>query len=167
MLKIKKMATTPIKRNQHIVQLSKDHHFTLLFCWKIRQGIKMQIESERQKNYIRYFFKEHMEPHFQNEEKLLFNQTSDEKVRKALDDHREIRNHIEKVLQSPNENSSGLLSMLADIVEAHVRYEERELFPHLENVLTDDQLQFIGEELSKEEIKPDDYEDEFWIRNKH
>ena len=79
MLKIKKMATTPIKRNQHIVQLSKDHHFTLLFCWKIRQGIKMQIESERQKNYIRYFFKEHMEPNFQNEEKLLFNQASIDK----------------------------------------------------------------------------------------
>ena len=160
------MATTPIKRNQHIVPLSKDHHFTLLFCWKIRQGVKMQIAFERQKNYIRYFFKEHMEPHFQNEENFLFKQTNDEQVQKALDDHKEIRNHVKKVLQSPGENRSGLLSMLANMVEAHVRYEERVLFPHLENVLTDDQLQLIGQELSKEDIKPDAHEDEFWINKK-
>ena len=107
-----------------------------------------------------------MEPHFQNEENFLFKQTNDEQVQKALDDHKEIRNHVEKVLQSPGENSSGLLSMLANMIEAHVRYEERVLFPHLENVLTDDQLQLIGQELSKEDIKPDAHEDEFWINKK-
>src|SRR5215203_3664118 len=157
------MATTPIKRNQHIIPLSKDHHFVLLFCWKIRQGLKMQIESQRIKNYVRYFFKEHMEPHFQHEEQLLFTPVNDEKVKKALNDHQDIRNLISQVLQSSNEAGSGLLSTVANTVEAHVRYEERELFPHLENVLTDVQLQLVAEKLRKEEIVMDDYKDEFWL----
>src|SRR5215203_922829 len=157
------MATTPIKGNQHIVPLSKDHHFTLLFCWKIRQGLKKQIEAQRMNNYVRYFFKAHMEPHFQHEEQILFTTVNNEKVKKALNDHQDIRNLISQVLQSSNEAGSALLSKLANTVEAHVRYEERELFPHLENVLTDVQLQLVGEELRKEERVMDDYKDEFWL----
>jgi len=30
------MKTKPIKRNENIMKLSKEHHFSLLFCWKIR-----------------------------------------------------------------------------------------------------------------------------------
>ena len=146
------MATTPIKRNQHIVQFSKDHHFTLLFCWKIRQGLKMQIESIRIKSYVRYFFKEHMEPHFKHEETLLFTLVGDEKVQKALDDHEKIKNLISKILESSDETISEQLATLADKVEAHVRFEERELFPHLEFTLSEEQLQLIGEQLSKEAI---------------
>lgn len=51
-------------------------------------------------------------------------------------------------------------------METHVRYEERQLFPHLEKILTEKQLKFIGEQLKKEEIAKDNYEDEFWIKKK-
>ena len=42
-----------------------------------------------------------------------------------------------------------------------MRYEERVLFPHLEEKLTDEQLEEIGKQISVEAIK-DYYEDEFW-----
>ena len=66
------MELQPIRRNKHILELSRDHHFTLLFCWKIRQGLKMQIAPERLKNYVNYFWGEHMQPHFREEEEILF-----------------------------------------------------------------------------------------------
>lgn len=123
----------------------------------------MKIETERINKYVEYFFKDHMQPHFQNEEQLLFAPINDDKVQKALRDHSEIRELVAQILQSPIGDSATKLSTLADTVEAHVRYEERELFPHLEKVFTDEQLQVIGEAISKEELVPDNYKDEFWI----
>ena len=159
------MKPQPIKRNKHILQLSKDHHFTLLFCWKIRQGLKMQIATERLKNYVNYFWKEHMQIHFREEEEILFKPVNDDKVQKALGDHQQIEDQVLKLLQMTSIDSD-LFSRLTDLVEAHVRYEERELFPHLEQVLTDEQLQGISKELSREKISPDNYEDEFWVKKK-
>jgi hypothetical protein len=50
-------------------------------------------------------------------------------------------------------------------VEAHIRYEERELFPHLETTLTPAQLADAGARLaaSHSANHPDDYADEFWV----
>ena len=54
--------------------------------------------------------------------------------------------------------------MLADAVDNHVRYEERELFPHLENVLTEEQLKEIGSKLqtTANAVCNDEFTDEFW-----
>jgi hemerythrin-like domain-containing protein len=160
------MAPTPIKRKQQLIPLSKEHHFTLLFCWKIRQGLRMHIAGKRLQKYIKYFSEEHLAPHFKHEEELLFHTIRDKKVQDALDQHRQIREHIAEALQSDGENDFELFSALTNLVEAHVRYEERELFPHLETVLTEKELQWINEELQKEAIKQDDYQDEFWINKK-
>jgi hemerythrin-like domain-containing protein len=160
------MEKKPIKRNKHILQLSKDHHFTLLFCWKIRQGIKMQIDPERIKKYVQYFWQQHMQTHFREEEEILFKPVKDDKVQKALNDHEAINNQVTKALQVPNDISYEALSMLANTVDAHIRYEERELFPHLETVLTESQLASIGEQLNKQEMENDNYQDEFWIKEK-
>ncbi len=66
------MADKPIKRNENMVPLSRDHHFGLLFCWKIRQGLKAKIDLERIRKYILHFWKSHLEQHFKEEETLLF-----------------------------------------------------------------------------------------------
>lgn len=39
-----------IKRTKALQPLSRDHHHGLLLCWKIRQGIKLNVEPERIKN---------------------------------------------------------------------------------------------------------------------
>jgi hypothetical protein len=43
---------TPIKRTSSLISYSKEHHFGLLLVWKIRQGIKREIITERIANYI-------------------------------------------------------------------------------------------------------------------
>ena len=50
------------------------------------------------------------------------------------------------------------------MVNDHVRYEERELFPHLERKLSKDQLGNIGKQIQKQYSSSltDHYEDEFW-----
>ena len=64
--------STPLKRHPAIVSFSKDHHFGLLLVWKIRQGLAKAVDAERISKYVLYFFREDLEKHFQEEERLLF-----------------------------------------------------------------------------------------------
>jgi len=161
------MEKKPIKRNEHIVKLSKDHHFTLLFCWKIRNGLKVDVEPVRITKYVQYFWQHHMQPHFREEETILFSPVQDAIVQKALDEHLNILHQIEALNAAVN-TTSDQLTTLADTVDNHVRYEEREVFPHLEKVLTDEQLETIEKQIAAQHspLLKDDFADEFWLKNK-
>jgi hemerythrin-like domain-containing protein len=54
---------------------------------------------------------------------------------------------------------------MVDMVDKHVRFEERELFPHLEAAIEESELAKIGEKLLEMQSEPlqDTYEDEFWV----
>ena len=62
----------PIKRNENIVPLSQDHHLSLLFGWKIRQGVKADIDVNRIVDYVHYFEDVHLLPHFKEEEDYFY-----------------------------------------------------------------------------------------------
>ncbi len=109
-----------------------------------------------------------MQPHFKEEETILFSPVKDTEVQKALDEHSQIAGQI-KALNAAADNAANKLSTLADTVDNHVRYEERELFPHLEKVLTDEQLESIGKQLAAhhDPTLKDNFADEFWLKNKN
>ncbi len=152
----------PMKRSAHIVMLSKDHHFGLLFSWKIRQGLKQGVSLNRIQPYVSYFWEAHFKHHFNEEEELLFNK--DALCRQALDDHKKIHQQIEKIKAEEMGNPEAY-SALTEMVDAHIRFEERILFPHLEKQLSPQQLEEIGKELQKrEQPLKDDFEDAFWIK---
>jgi len=159
------MENKPVKRNQHIVKLSQDHHASLMFCWKIRQGIKYHVAAERMIKYIQYFWEHHFSSHFKEEEEFLFAPLHDEKIQKAINDHQKIKTSINEIAFPGSENQEDLLLELADMVDEHVRYEERILFPHIENELSEDELENIGKQIAEAPLK-DNYEDAFWIRPK-
>lgn len=158
------MESNPIKRNENIAKLSRDHHASLMFCWKLRQGIKKNVSTERMIRYIQYFERQHFIPHFAEEEQILFSPLKDEMVHKAIGEHGVILRLVNEISFSGKENQQEEIGRLADLVDAHVRYEERVLFPHLEKSLSEEQLQEIGKKMSDEAIK-DHYEDDFWAKN--
>ena len=51
-----KDSTTPIKRSQALIQFSREHHFGLLLVWKMRQGLKENIEPIRISDYTIFIF---------------------------------------------------------------------------------------------------------------
>ena len=157
------MEKKPIKRNEHIVKLSKDHHASLLFCWKLRQGIKYHVDIERLVKYVQYFWAHHFSAHFKEEEEFLFKPVQDEVVQKAIDDHQKIRIFIDQIGFSGTEKENALLE-LVELVDQHVRYEERILFPHLEKKLSDEQLEIIEKQINTEPWM-DNYEDHFWTKS--
>lgn len=155
------MKNKPIKRNENIVKLSRDHHASLLFCWKLRQGVKHHADVDRMVNYVSYFWTKHFAPHFREEEKFLFAPLKDDKVQKAIDEHKTIKGLINELAVKSSHGRESKLSELADTVDEHVRYEERVLFPHLESELSGEQLKHIGTWISDDPLL-DTYEDAFW-----
>ena len=89
------MLKKPIKRNELLKTFSKDHHFSLLFCWKIRQGLRKEVAIERICKYVQYFWQQHLLPHFQEEELILFTPVNDRAVQKAIKEHKQISQQVE------------------------------------------------------------------------
>lgn len=160
----------PIKRNDDIVPLSQDHHLSLLFGWKIKQGLKASVSVSRMLAYVRYFEDVHLTPHFTEEEELLFGPNKEnEMVQKGLQDHTDIKDIISRLYEGPNEQDQlAQLALLASAVETHVRFEERELFPALEKLILPQLLSAVGAELrASHPVKNiDDFADEFWVVKK-
>jgi hemerythrin-like domain-containing protein len=157
------MQTKPIKRNEHIVKLSRDHHAGLLFCWKLRQGVKYHIAAERLITYIQYFWQHHFSIHFKEEEEILFSPLKDGIVEKAMAEHQNIKTFIDQISLHGTEVDKEVVLQLADMVNDHIRFEERVLFPHLEEKLPDEQLKKIGKEINTEPLM-DNFEDNFWTK---
>ncbi len=160
------MDKKPVKRNENILKLSKEHHFSLLFCWKIRQGLKNETATKRIIQYVQYFSTHFLMPHFREEEDFLFALLDGAKVEKATEHHKMITNLIAELSNNNEINSRELLQKITNMVEEHIRYEERELFPYLEKKLSDVQLEAVGKQLMDENAVSgkEDYQDEFWIK---
>ena len=154
---------TPIKRHQAVVSFSKDHHFGLLLVWKIRQGLGKSVNAERISKYVVYFFKEDLEKHFKDEEQLLFCRLPvDDALRKrAEEEHQSIYNLVNAI--DENKNDTKLLNQLANELEKHIRFEERELFNHLQKKLMPADLELIEKRVSNDGKTVDEkWEDVFW-----
>ena len=155
---------TPIKRHPAMVSFSKDHHFGLLLVWKIRQGLKKSIEAGRIGKYVLYFFSEDLLKHFWDEEKLLFSRLrADDLLRiQAEEDHAVIYQLIKDIRNQTED--TGLLTQLADRLEKHIRFEERELFNHLQSVIGADELALIEKRIGNDSKEIDEkWYDIFWI----
>ena len=151
----------PINRSQHIKAFSRDHHMSLLFCWKIRQGLKSGIAPDRLCKYVDYFWKQHLKLHFRTEEKILFSHLKDKLVQKAIKEHKFISEQIKSITIDPYNAIQRKLEKLVDLIDDHIRYEERTLFPHLERKLSLEQLQNVSEK-TQNPSNQDLYDDQFW-----
>ncbi|MDR3714561.1 MAG: hypothetical protein P4L51_17240 [Puia sp.] len=153
----------PIKRHQALVSFSKDHHFGLLLVWKIRQGLQNAVTAERISNYLLYSFNEQLALHFKEEEESLFCQLSSEDIlrKTAEEDHKAIYNLVAAI--SVSKDDPGQLDQFATKLEKHIRFEERELFIHLQNKMATVELEKIADRLSNSSTAADnDWEDKFW-----
>ena len=157
--------TKPIKRSKELAPLSREHHDELLFAWKIKQGLANGTPVETLCSYTRWFWSNHIKPHFKDEEKVLvkFLPEDNPLVQQMFKEHAQIRDLIISLDREPEANS---LQLLAEFINNHIRFEERKLFVYAEEVLTTEQLQEIYSDLPEEHHCDIEWKDEFWIKKK-
>lgn len=158
------MSIKPIKRSEALLPLSREHHVDLLLVWKIRKGVAGQVDTGRMASYIQYLDTQLMAAHFADEEALLFDQLppDDPLCERGRKEHDEIRGMI-RTIAGKRPPETDLFVRFANAVEAHVRFEERELFPYFEVKIPQEKLRKIAEELlGKHDVFVDSWQDEFW-----
>lgn len=154
--------TKPIKRHETIAQFSREHHFGLLLVWKIKQGIKKSISPERISNYVLYFYEQDLKQHFSNEEKILFvhlPEASPLRIQ-AMQEHEKIYSLIEMIKNE--KNSYPLLTRFSEMLDNHIRFEERTLFSHIQEVVPEKNLlEYQVNHIDNKQVD-NDWDDHFW-----
>lgn len=146
-------------RHPSLIPLSHDHHHGLALALRCRKQALGQIKPmgvqglrERAEEF-RDFFSQNLERHFQAEEEILFPlirssvPQSHALVEDLLEEHAQIRKGAGSL-----EGDSGLSKILfdlGDLLERHIRCEERELFPLFENHVAVAEAERVKEEIEK------------------
>ena len=147
-----------MKRHTSLQPLSRDHHNGLMFCFRLNRGLEKNIDETRLKNYVDWFYENHIQEHFSVEEKLIFPILGNEHehIKTALEQHQ----HILKLFTT-NTQLSATIKNLAIQLEAHIRFEERVLFNEIQLHASEEQLNTIHIAELETSCRVG-WEDEFW-----
>jgi len=120
-----------MKRHPDLQPLSDDHHAALVLARRLRRAegpLGPALAHE-----VRQRFAAELEPHFEVEERLLFPALAlhgaTRVVDQAVADHRRLRALVSGAW---SEETAGEIGRL---LERHVRFEERSLFPEAEAIV--------------------------------
>lgn len=126
-----------MKRSPILQPLSREHHTALTLAKaseRAAQSGDAALVRQTCQRVVLAFLNE-LEPHFQTEEDsllpLLHSPETQALVVRTLADHQQLRGLIEALRQ----NDAETLDSFGKCLTAHVRFEERELFPALESLL--------------------------------
>jgi hemerythrin-like domain-containing protein len=149
-----------VKRHAALVPLSHDHHDALVAARRLRHGADGAEPAVAAADFLGFFAAETVR-HFREEEELLFPQVVDrdearELVVVALLDHQRLHALAAELtaLLAAGEVNAAVMRALAEGLEAHIRLEERRLFPMIERLLANETLNVLALVHDEEERSP-------------
>jgi hemerythrin-like domain-containing protein len=146
-------------RHPSLIPLSHDHHHGLALALRCRkqalgrlkplgtQGLKERAQE------LKEFFRASLAPHFAAEENALFPfmlssiPESDNLIRELLAEHEQLRGWVGRLEEE--KHLAKILFEAADLLERHIRREERELFPLFEANAASAGVESVGKEIAK------------------
>jgi quercetin dioxygenase-like cupin family protein len=126
-----------VKRHPALVPLSHDHHHALVQARRLRRAADTPDAASAATAFARFFAQETVR-HFREEEESLFPLAVDHDearplIVQALLEHQRLHALVARLDGSPE--LGDVMRELGELLEAHVRLEERELFPLLERLV--------------------------------
>jgi len=137
-----------MKRCEQLQKLSREHHGSLVMAKNIgliaNEGSEQELLEAIQT--VKQYYDDELEEHFQHEERTIFapifRQFPElrEMATVLLKEHGFIRLLIPKITK---ETARKDLADFALVLKNHTRMEERELFPVIETLFTDEQMNAV------------------------
>jgi hemerythrin-like domain-containing protein len=137
-----------VKRSRELAGLSRDHHRALEAALRLRRTTADDVEATVPGFLV--FWRDYGEHHFQVEEKVLLGALPEDDreweaaARRIRDEHGELRARVAALADAPAVDRAH---DVGERLTAHVRFEEREAFPLLEQRLSAAALRRLGDEL--------------------
>ena len=137
-----------MKRIPELRKLSEDHHHGLVLARKAR-SVKDETLAEKVRLEVVNKFHDELDPHFIIEEKYLAPplETLGENalIERFRNDHQELRSLVHDLVR----HSLTTLKKFGEKLEAHIRFEERELFEVAQKRLSVESLKAIEKACQK------------------
>ena len=137
------------RRHESLIPLTHDHHHALGQARRLKDVSKLASDTERRNlvnDFLNFYFGRVIR-HFHEEEELFFAPVVDDPraealVTRAIKDHLRLHALVRVVRRqlSTGESDQTLLAEISDLLTAHVRFEEDELFPLIEELIPEDEL---------------------------
>jgi hypothetical protein len=143
-----------MKRTDALKGLSHQHHQGLFAALKLKRAQRATALEAR--TAFLDFFEREGASHFRAEEDLLLPafvrhpQPDDPLIVRVLTDHVDLRRRALD-LEADADPALAALHELGERLESHIRFEERILFPKLEETLPVEQLERLGVALARDE----------------
>ena len=154
----------PMKRNKNLVVLSREHHTGLVFCSRLKKS--KNVDDAVLESFVNDFWTNDLALHFKKEESLLLPQFKDESIaRQFLSEHSQIKSLIHSIVEHGSNHVQDDCLKLSQLIHDHIRFEERTMFPYLEQTISLADLEFIGLELEKTESAACQFLPRFWEDN--
>lgn len=132
-----------MNRDERLRGLSSDHHHALVLARTIRRRYAGSSASDELLNEVSREFELELAPHFAIEEEILLPALEAagecDLVRRTRQEHSMMREHV----RAAAEGETARLLVFAELLDAHVRFEERTLFPLCEAKLEAATLQAV------------------------
>ncbi len=146
------------KRHPALIPLSHDHHHGLALALRCRKHSLGQLNPgdpaamEACAAEASRFFNENLAPHFEAEETVLFplmtaHKECRELVAQLQGEHRQFRRMVETAGEPGGPRK--FLFDFGDLLEQHIRSEERELFPAFEALVPEPEAERAGREIKR------------------
>ena len=130
-----------MRRSRQLKPLSSEHHQALLVAFQLKKGLAGHAESAGAPKDLpgllalaRRFEEQVFRPHVRAEEDVLGQYLAAADMRRLEAEHAELVQLLESARVRPAAPSCApRCTAFADLLERHVRWEERELFPYAED----------------------------------
>lgn len=120
-----------MRRDDRLIELSREHHTALKLARQLQRGAASKEAGARAVASLQALRGE-LEHHFSDEETRLLpmlREAGESRIADRLcEDHRELR----ALMDAPE--TPDAQERLGKLLEAHVRFEEREMFPYVERL---------------------------------
>ncbi len=138
------------RRHPALIPVARDHHECLILAQRLMRGgsasdRQWPSEPGEQAALLAGFFERHLRQHFAVEEALVFpaaRGTGAEAaalVAQLLEEHREMSSQIRSLTEDP-QLAAADLAAFGEFLNAHIRLEDRKLFPLMEAQMSADAL---------------------------
>lgn len=135
-----------LKRHLSLVPLSHDHHHGLVAARRLVSGRSAYPDVASPSDSVSLLWERELREHFRQEEEYLFGlnlpATLAPLIERALREHKAMR---DLALKAATEEVD--CEAFGQLLEGHIRFEERELFPALQESLSEVVLASVGREI--------------------
>ena len=146
-----------MKRHKSLLSLSHDHQHVLSLALKLKYSKKPLSSSLKEevrilRNELIDKFENDLRKHFNLEETYLVPLfPENEMIGRMLDEHKKLEEFYRKIDKKTEKWSfrqfREKLNLFGELLDSHIRFEERELFPMIEEALNEEQLEELGKKL--------------------